>query len=349
MRVVLTVLDAFPHAAVQESVTPNLWTQAADGTIASHGGESLMLSVTYSNHAAFVTGLSPTETGHWGNWAWIHEEFVRTYDSGPRGRTVFDDCREAGRRSVAVVGDHKLLGTMGALDADLSWPPAGSPPPGTPLDAYGYPQDQAVIEAATHTDLNADFVLFHLNEPDTTLHMFGPESEEAASQYRNSDESYGMLVELLRPQWEDTVLITVSDHCQEPTDHPECVNLKAHAENVGWPVQVRNDGTGVTVAASRDVSDEEFTRIQAEIMDLEGIEGVVRSAPNVLLAWTVPRRMFGRGEPLTLGNHGSPRCTQQLAIVSGGHPAAKELGATIAESQPGTLTWAPTIRHLLDL
>ena len=179
--------------------------------------------------------------------------------------------------------------------------------------------------------------------------MFGPESEEAASQYRNSDESYGMLVELLRPQWEDTVLITVSDHCQEPTDHPECVNLKAHAENVGWPVQVRNDGTGATVAASRDVSDEEFTRIQAEIMDLEGIEGVVRSAPNVLLAWTVPRRMFGRGEPLTLGNHGSPRCTQQLAIVSGGHPAAKELGATIAERQPGTLTWAPTIRHLLDL
>ncbi len=133
MRVVLTILDAFPHSVIGSVTTPNLWRQAAEGAIASRGGESLMLSVTYSNHAAFVTGLAPTQTGHWGNWAWIDDQFVRTYDSGPQGRTIFDDCKGAGRRSVAVVGDHKLLGTMGALEADASWPPPGAPPAGTPL------------------------------------------------------------------------------------------------------------------------------------------------------------------------------------------------------------------------
>ena len=58
--------------------------------------------------------------------------------------------------------------------------------------------------------------------------------------------------------------------------------------------------------------------------------------------------MFGRGEPLAKGNHGSPRCTQQVAIVSGGHPAAESLGASIQSDRPGTLTWAPKIKELLQ-
>ena len=121
---------------------------------------------------------------------------------------------------------------MGALQANVSWPPAASPPAGTPLDAYGYPKDEAVIEAAARTDLDADFVLFHLNEPDTSMHMYGPDSTEARDQYQRSDRCYGLLVDLLKPLWDDTVLITVSDHCQEPTDYPDCVNLRDHAKNV---------------------------------------------------------------------------------------------------------------------
>ena len=148
MRVVFAILDAFPHSVINAQITPNLWEQARLGNMSPSGGESLMLSVTYSNHAAFMTGLPPTKTGHWGNWAWVNNEFTKTYDSGPRGHTLFDYCKAADLRSVAVVGDHKLLATMGALEADTSWPPAGSPPTGTPLDAYGYPKDEAVIEAA---------------------------------------------------------------------------------------------------------------------------------------------------------------------------------------------------------
>ena len=127
MRVVFTVLDAFPHSVIESEITPNLAQQAAMGAMPATGGESLMLSVTYSNHAAFMTGLPPLQTGHWGNWAWINNEFGKTYDSGPQGRTIFNDCEDANLRSVAVVGDHKLLATMGALEANVSWPPAGSP------------------------------------------------------------------------------------------------------------------------------------------------------------------------------------------------------------------------------
>ena len=344
MRVVFAVLDAFPHSVVGSEMTPNLWEQATSGAMSATGGESLMLSVTYSNHAAFMTGLPPTETGHWGNWAWINNEFTKTYDSGPQGRTVFDDCKVADLKSVAVVGDHKLLATMGALEADTSWPPEG-----TPLDAYGYPKDEAVIEAAANTDLDTDFILFHLNEPDTSMHMYGPDSGDAVAQYRRSDNSYGSLVDLLRPLWHDTVLITVSDHCQEPTDHPECVNLRDHAKAAGWPVQIRNDGTGAIVVASDEVSQVEFAKLHSEILQLQGVEGGVLAAPNVFLAWTEPHRMFGRGEPLTQGNHGSPRCTQQVAIVSGGHPEARTIGASISAQRPGTLSWAPTIRALLGL
>ena len=349
MRVVFLVIDAFPHAALSETATPNLWQQGLGGYIAPNGGESLMLSVTYSNHAAFMTGLPPTQTGHWGNWAWVNGEFMKTYDSGPRGSTIIQECAARELKTVAIVGDHKLLRTMGALDCDYSWPPKGDPPPGAPLDAYGYPTDDAVIQAAGNADLDADFILLHLNEPDTSMHCYGPHSEETIHQYTKSDDSYGFLIELLRPQWDETILITVSDHCQEPTEHPECVNLRDHAKELGWPVHIRNDGTGAIVCASEDIGDGEFEVLRKEILNFEGIEDGVSVANDVLLIWTEPQRMFGRGEPMTRGNHGSIRCTQQLSMVSGGHPGAQQLGRSITSHRPGTLTWAPVIRNLLEL
>ena len=82
---------------------------------------------------------------------------------------------------------------------------------------------------------------------------------------------------------------------------------------------------------------------------VEGVEAMVVADRNVLLAWKEPNRVLGRGEPLTRGNHGSPGCTQRVAIVAGGHPAAKTLGGAITQNRPGTLTWAPTIRRLLKV
>ena len=104
------------------------------------------MSVTYANHAAFVTGVDPSISGVYGNHAWIDGEgWVKAPKAGPRATTLFDRVKAAGGRSVIVVGDHKLIGQMGGASADESWPPNGWIPEGTERCEFGYPVDAAVV------------------------------------------------------------------------------------------------------------------------------------------------------------------------------------------------------------
>ena len=73
LRVVMIVIDAMPHRHVSPSLTPMLWRQARLGGRAPMGAMSLPVSVTYANHAAFVTGADPAITGVHGNHTWIDE------------------------------------------------------------------------------------------------------------------------------------------------------------------------------------------------------------------------------------------------------------------------------------
>lgn len=349
MRVVLAILDAFPHRKVSPELTPNLWQQVVLGGWSPTGGRSLPVSVTYSNHAAFVTGADPTTTGLWGNRGWVPGTgFRATYDIGPEAPTLFDHCAAGGRRSVAAVGDHKLIVTMGASAADESWPPAGKLDATVPLDAYGYPQDVAVIEAASRIDLHADFVLLHLNEPDTTMHVSGPESGDALAQYRASDAAYGQLLELLAPGWDDTVLITISDHDQETIDEPECINLRGWVTDRGIDAEVSHEGTAAVVVGELDDA------ATTELLALDGLEGIEPmstdpNGPTVSYAWAEPGWLFGKGAPQVRGNHGSPRCRSQVAIISGGHSDVPAVASKLLTTPPGTLTWAPAIADLLAL
>lgn len=340
MRVVLTILDSMPPGAVSPESTPNLWRQVLEGGRAPIGALSLPVSVTYSNHAAFVTGIGPQQTGLWGNAAWVDGRFTSTYKAGPRATTLFDRCIAADRRSVVVLGDHKLVPTMGAQNAAEVWPPSGAAPEGIPLDEYGYPANSAVIDAASSFDLKADFVVLHLNEPDTTLHLHGPDSPEFAEQVRHCDTDYGQLLSLLEPDWDDTVLISISDHQQEAITHPECVDLKEACTQQGWNAKVIHDGTAAIIVG--DVSRE-------SVRAVDGVEGVIIADHQTLLAWPDPGKMFGTGQPTAKGNHGSPRCRPQMAIVSGGHEAVPELARQIESVQPSSLTWAPLIQNLLGI
>ena len=340
MRVVLLILDSMPHTMLNESDTPNLWRQGELGGRAPAGGMSLPVSVTYSNHAAFLTGVDPTVTKLWGNHGWDGEKFVATATLGPLAPTLFDRCSAAGKRSVAAVGDHHIVPAIGAQSATEVWPPTAEVPPGTAVDDYGYPADSAVIAAASQMDLDADLVVLHLNEPDTTLHIFGPESDEALAQIRKSDRAYGELLKLLEPGWDDTVLFSISDHTQEQISSERAVNLRAQVKAAGWDAQVAHEGTGAVVIGS----------VTAEqIASLDGVEGATRADHQTILAWTEPGYMFGKAERYTLGNHGSPRCRTQVAIVSGGHPSVTELAKQFATEQPTTLTYAPLIASLLEL
>ena len=88
------------------------------------GALSLPVSVTYSNHAAFVSGVDPAVTGVHGNHTWIDGQgWVPAPKQGPRAATLFDRVGDAGRTSVMVAGDQKLIAQMGGGRADVSWPP----------------------------------------------------------------------------------------------------------------------------------------------------------------------------------------------------------------------------------
>ncbi len=320
-----------------------LWREVERGGWAPTGGRSLPVSVTYANHAAFATGASPADTGIHGNWAWVDGEgWRRAPDVGPLAETIFDSARARGVHATAVLGDHKLVPQMGATAADVCWPDKGDHEPETPRCLLGYATDQAVIDALRSrwpTGLppaEGELIVVHLNEPDTTAHIFGPDSEQALEQYRRTDEALGQIVALAETAWDDTVLIVVSDHDQEPITVREPVDLEAAFPHL----DVAHDGTAALIHG---------TVTDAEVLTIEGVEGLEALGGDCSMAWTLPGHHFGTTDSGAQGQHGSPRCRTQVAVVSGGHGAVPALAEQIAEHPPSATDWAPAVRSLLGL
>ncbi len=340
-RVVMIVLDAMPDRHLDRARTPNLWRQAAAGTRA--GGLSLPVSVTYANHAAFVTGAHPAATGVHGNHTWINGRgWVPSPDAGPRAATLFDRVAAAGGRSVLIAGDQHQVRQMGGEQADHVWPPGGRPPDGAGRCAHGYLLDAEVAAAAGRADLRADLVVLHLNEVDTVAHDHGPDSAAAFDQHRATDAAYGQLVGLLADGWERTVLITLSDHDQEPViDERPVPLLDTVAALPGFDGV--SEGTALLIHGPVE------GRERAAIEAVGGVEGLEPLAPGIWMAWTVPGRVFSPSRPSLGGQHGSPRCRAQLAIVSGGHPRVGEIGRRLGGRRLSALSWAPLVTELLGL
>ena len=301
------------------------------------------MSVTYANHAAFVTGIDPALSGVYGNHTWIDGEgWVSAPKAGPRATTLFDLVADAGGRSVTVVGDHKLIAQMGGGRADHHWPPDGWIPEGTPRCEFGYPTDAAVVAAAAAADLDADLVDLHLNQPDTTSHLHGPDSEQALAQYSSTDAAYGQLIDLLSDGWDRTVVVTVSDHDQEAITDPNPVPL-AEALTAFSDLSVVTEGTGALVHGP--VADVALDALLA----VDGVGGAEQLSDDVWMAWTEPGRAFDDAPIPILGQHGSPRCHTQVAIVSGGDPHAAPLARQIEATGPSALDWAPIVSRLLEI
>ena len=339
----MIILDAMSHRHVTSALTPNLWKQAMLGGRAAEGGESLPMSVTYANHAAFITGVDPAVTGIYGNHTWIEDQgWVKSPKAGPRATTLFDRVADAGGRSVIVVGDHKLIGQMGGERADEVWPPGGWIPDGTQRCEFGYVADSAVVDVVRTVDLDADFAVVHLNQPDTTSHLHGPDSDEAIERYGLTDAAYGDVIDSLADGWEHTVVITLSDHDQETITDQTAIPL-ADALARFDALSVATDGTGALIHGPVD----------QEVLDVvhgvAGVESTMQLSDDVWMAWTTPGRMFDDAPIPIKGQHGSPRCRSQLAIVSGGDPDVDELAAWVAGSRPSALDWAPLIADLLGV
>lgn len=338
MRVTFVIEDALSNRWIGPELTPHLWALQTDGGRCEAGGEGVMSTATYPNHASFTTGLHPVDHRILVNRVWTGGEFVGAETVGPIGETIFEAARRARVSTAAILGDHKLIGVMGAHDADVHWPPGGQRPD-VELDEFRYAADAAVIDAfdSYHPGPGSvDLTVVHFNRPDTACHIHGPDSEEAHEQFRRTDEHLGKLIERLRPEWDDTVVIVVSDHDQE-TVWGEGFDLAAAFNAKGLPGTVESEGTAALIIDGPSTE---------TLLGLDGVEGATVVDESSTLVWGPQGQVFGEWYDALHGAHGGPRCRSQVAVVGGGHPVVAQLASSLDRRRPSAVDWAPTLAAL---
>ncbi len=341
-RVVFLVLDGLPASDVSAELTPNLVALAAEAGHAPGRARGLLPAATYPNHATFATGAVPSEHGLVANWLPVEGTIRRADDVGPRVRTLFDACAAAGVRSALVAGDQCLVGVMGGGKAATHWPPDGHPPPGAALDAHGYLTDDEtrphLLEALAG---EAPLVLAQLNGPDTAGHVHGPGAPETRDAARVADAAVGEMRAELGSAWRDTVLVVVSDHAMEPVTNPDPIELHRHAPDG----LVCIPGGSAAVVHGRD------PEAGAWIGAVPGVDGHQPLTDTARIVNASPGRYFGFADlvPFEPGTHGGPRTLDQVAVVGGGHPAARALAADVARGDWHATHWAPALAELIGV
>jgi len=267
---------------------------------------------------------------------------VEAWEVGPRATTLFDACGRAGRSSAAVLGDHHLVGAMGAGAAETCWPAGGHFGPEVARDALEYADDGATAEQiADAVGRRPDLMVAQLNGPDTAAHLYGPDSDEALEAYRWNDAAIAVVSRALAPRWDDWVVMVVSDHSQED-GRGESIDLDAAARHAGIEARVIRDGSAAIVTG-------EGGRDPRWLDDVESVVGVEPLAAGTVVAWGRPGSSFGEFPWGIPGIHGSPRTSPQVAVVSGGHSAVAALARWVEAGPPPGTAWAGTIARLLEL
>lgn len=337
-RVILLGLDGFPARFVSKEITPRLWQLGESGGRAAHGTTALP-STTYPGFASLLTGLLPERHG------------VRATAAPParlQVATLFDACAATGRRSAAVQGDHLMHAFLGTEVASLIWPPGGVVPEGVQSDAHGYPTNEAVLPhlVSVARDQSMDFVFGHLNEADTVGHDTGPGSPESLACFRATDRAVGAVLDALVGDWGRTVVMVVSDHDMEPCTDAPPIDLLARPEVRAFAGDVIYDG-GAAVIHLQPGADPRTA--QAALQQIPGIQGCVADHERIIVAGAVPGHVFGAWLAGRKGFHGGPATARTVALVGGGHPAARQIGRSIETRAPHLADWAPTIASLLRL
>lgn len=347
-RIVLLAFDGFPLHAFRSTTTPNLWRLGERGGFSPDGGRSGLPSTTYPSFATLLTGMGQQKTGIRATAqrpgavpGWAGEDRAQT-------ATIVHAAIDAGLQAAVVMGDHRLMRVLRLDGLDRSWPPRGTVPVDTELDAHGYPTNAAVqphaLAAAADRDL--DLVFVHFNETDTLGHDFGPSAPETIDRVRKADAIAGELLEALAPDWDRTVVAVVSDHDMtrrlpypaiDPTASRDCAGLVDDWIADGAAAWLRlTSGVDAHMAIDR-------------LSAVEGVENWRWREPNVLLLLAAPGRTFAAPWIPVSGIHGSIATERTLAIVGGGHPAVAEIAASIAARPPRLRDWAPTLASVLNI
>jgi len=335
MKVFFVVIDALPNSLVSNEWTPNLWNLASEGSWNKEGGQAVLSTATYPNHASFVSGDLPQSHKIFTNRVWTGHEFKISSDVGPEGDTLFKALARNSFESSVVVGDHHLIGVIGADRASNHWPLDGKRAE-VELDEFRYASDLAVLDAIDNSQLiSADFGFVHFNEPDTASHIHGPNSEELKSRVKRTDKVLGQFLERIKPFWKDSIVIVVSDHDQEEVVEYG-FDLQDALSSRGLPGIVENEGTAAMILDGPS---------KADMHSIPEISGCAELDPRRLLVWGDTGFVFGPWLEELNGSHGSPRCNTQVAIVGGGHVEAKRIGSLIEKKRPHAWEWA---RHIND-
>ncbi|HLG00605.1 MAG TPA: alkaline phosphatase family protein [Acidimicrobiia bacterium] len=340
-RVLFVVLDGQPTRHLSPEITPHLWALAGEAGQRPGRATGVMPAATYPNHATFVTGRPPVDHGILANWFFVDGRATTAESVGVDGHTLFDACLDAGRSSALVVGDQHLVGVVAGDRADSHWPPDGRVPHGSARDAKGYIADEDLVpRVAEAIAAGYDFVFAQVNGPDTVGHVFGPDAPEAIDGYRATDALVAGLRETMAESWSDTVAIVVSDHTMETLTHPaplDAFTLASERGMLGLP-----DGGSALFQGDHE---------PAWLGEVEGCAGWEPVAPDTWSAWTEPGWWFAIAglEAEYRGMHGNPTTLEQVALVSGGHPAARALAEQVAAGSVSALDWGPTVAGLLEL
>lgn len=355
-RILLVGLDGFPPAAVNASDTPVLWALGGAGGRAADGGCADLPSTTYPGFASLLTGrhggrpsaLPGGSRGH-GVRTTAHDGAAVPGWAGHRSvraQTVLHAADAAGLQTGAVLGDHKLHGVLD-LGRLTRWPRAGRVPGGTRLDAHGYPTNGAVRGPllTALVEPGWDLLFAQLNEVDSLGHDLGPDAPTTAEARRTTDALLGDAFELLRPEWDRTIVIVVSDHGMDRRIPGASIDI-ARTEGAGvWLDGWIGDG-GAAWIRVRDGNDRDT--VGDAIAALDGVIAVEARGTRKLLALAGPGRAF-LGSRHSGGVHGSISTSRTLAVVGGGHEAADLMGLVITHRPPHLADWAPAIAAVLGI
>lgn len=326
MTVLMLVIDGLGNRSASPTLMPTLTSWGERGLRRSGGATSVLTSATYPNFAAIVTGSRPADHGLFANEVWTEGELRAAGEVGPRSRTFLDADAEV------VVGDHNLIGVIGAREASRHWPPEGRIPSGAPLDIFGYIGDEMTVDRLIDALQRRPALLFaQLNSPDTYAHWYGPDSEEAFETYAAVDLYLAAMAGMLDPE-RDVVLVT-SDHDQETVDPGRRIDLAGIGAGRDDRIRVVHEGTAAVITGP----------VESDLAWLDGIDGVQgwgEEAPGTWLVFSDPGWWFADAEfPEFNGAHGGRRTRETIAVALGPERAIDALRPKFLGPRLGAEDW----------
>lgn len=339
------VIDALGAELVTEELMPNLrWLAGPAGPGVVQG---VLPASTYPNHATFVTGTGRRGHGIYANEVLVRGEWAAAGRVGPVVPTIFEHLGGAGWESAAVFGDPELVGVCGAAGAAAHWPEAGVLPAGVALGPLGCGADSATVRAARELAVaDASFAMVQLDENDAVNHIEGPGSDAARAQATRSDEALGVLLDLYRAHWEDTVVMVMSDHRFERVDGVSGVDfdaiLKSTLAEVDPDARWCCDGTAAVIAPGHGPG------VEGAVAALDCVAGVSGGPGEGLCVWGADGVLLGLDWGQR-GDHGSIRCIPQVAVIGGGHRVVSLLQANLAQTVCASSDWFGLTIDLLGM